>query len=123
MMGIADFRAADGTLIFQTVSPDPALSIRLERTRARRYAVAVVRMKLTGTADNPGSIQLFWTMTAGIPTEATSVKMPLIPDGKFHEYELPLGKNPRWRGRITSLRLDPCSARGLTVTIDSVVLK
>jgi hypothetical protein len=32
-------------------------------------------------------------------------------------------RDPRWRGRITSLRLDPCSARGLTVTIDSVVLK
>jgi hypothetical protein len=123
MMGISDFKAADGMLTFKTNSNDPAIHIQLERTRAREYTRAVVRMKIAGNLENPGSLQLFWATPSGGATEATSVRAPLILDEAFHNYELPLGENPRWRGRISSLRLDPCSARDVTVTIDSIRLE
>jgi hypothetical protein len=123
LMGVADFRAEDGVLAFTTTSRDPAIAIRLERTRAERYRKAVVRMKVAGANGRAGDLQLFWTLTVGIPTEATSVRTPLIADGAFHDYELPVGDNRRWSGRIYSLRLDPGSVKGLAVTIDSIFLK
>ena len=41
-----------------------------------------------------------------------------VADGQWHEQELDLAKNPRWRGRITRLRFDPCEQAGLKVELD-----
>jgi hypothetical protein len=43
-------------------------------------------------------------------------------DGQWHEYRLELGRNPRWRGMITRLRLDPCNRAGILVEVDSIRL-
>jgi len=49
----------------------------------------------------------------------------VIPDGEWHEYVVPVGEHPRWRGQpIRAIRLDPVTGgaeSGSQVEIDSIV--
>ncbi|MBN2450039.1 MAG: glycoside hydrolase family 99-like domain-containing protein [Lentisphaeria bacterium] len=120
MMGIADFGARDGSLYFRCRGGDPALHVRLDALRARRYAAVTVRIKAGPTAPPEQMLQLFWTIGSGSATEETSVRAPFPVDGAYHDIVLPVAENPRWRGRITSLRLDPGSTPGLECSIDAI---
>lgn len=66
--------------------------------------------------------QVFWTTRSIAESEATSVRFPVSVDGKWHEYVLNMGENPRWRGVVTRLRLDPCTRAGVKVQIALVEL-
>jgi len=48
------------------------------------------------------------------------VKWQLIGDGQYHDYVVHLAENTRWRGRITTFRLDPCSHAGAKVAIERI---
>ncbi len=54
--------------------------------------------------------------------EPASVKVPLIGDGEFHDYILPVGENVRWKGRITTFRLDTCAHQGAKIEIEEIAL-
>ncbi len=123
MMGIRDFQADEGSLVFETAHRDPALGTPLTKLRASLYDALIVRMKLAESAVDPGALQLFWSTTSVPVSEATSVRVPLIADGRFHQYVLPLGESIRWRGWVTSFRLDTGSAQGLKVEIDRMRLR
>jgi hypothetical protein len=43
-------------------------------------------------------------------------------DGQWREYVLSLSENPRWRGTVTRLRLDPCTRAGVKVQISRIEL-
>ena len=71
-----------------------------------------IRLNLRVTADSGG--QLFWT-TESSPEfdEQRTIRFPVIPDGRFHEYRIDVGQHPAWKGQtITGLRLDPCGGAG-----------
>lgn len=52
--------------------------------------------------------QIFWsTLTAPGFDEKRSMTFPIIGDGKFRTYEVPLSSSVEYRGLITGLRLDP----------------
>ena len=39
--------------------------------------------------------------------ETEGPTIPLIGDGRFHDYRIDVGSHPLWNGNITSLRMDP----------------
>ncbi len=46
------------------------------------------------------------------------VNFEVVGDGQFHDYDIDLGKNPRWRGMVNALRFDPGSKPGVEFEID-----
>jgi len=122
MMGIKDFKAEKGRLLFTCASADPAISTTIGSLDARQFESMVVRLKAEATTKDPGDLQLFWSTRTHSTSESASVKVPLMADGTFHDYTLPLSENRRWRGRITGLRLDTGSLEGLSFEIESIRL-
>jgi hypothetical protein len=119
LMGIKDCKTGDAGLSFITRSKDPALARSFDPVRARRFERMVVRMKLPVSMN--GGCQLFWS-SGGTPTEGTSLVLPLAADGEFHDYTFELNKARAWRGRVSYLRFDPCSANEVAIAIDSIRL-
>lgn len=70
-----------------------------------------VLVRLAVSPKTVGDLQVFWgTSDSRDFDEAKSARVPLIADGQFHDYQMPVGQNPQWKGRrITSLRIDPGS--------------
>jgi hypothetical protein len=124
MMGIKEFAAKDGVLRLVASSSDPALTLPLGKIRAKNYRQVAMRIRITpppevGTSD---SAQLFWSTTTAGVSEATSVKTEINGDGQYHDCVFDVAANPRWRGRLTSFRLDPCSRANVTVEIAEIRL-
>jgi hypothetical protein len=124
MMGVKECKAVDGKLRILTSSPDPAITLPVGKIRANNYRQIVVRVRITPPREDgaPDRLQLFWKSTTATLSEATSVHAEVPADGKFHDCVLEVGANPRWRGRIESFRLDPCSRSDATVEIDEIRL-
>ena len=123
-MGIKECKAENGALRIVTSSADPAITIALGSIRARDYRQVAMRIRVTPAPEvgKTDSAQLFWsTATAGV-SETTSTVVKLEGDGQFHDYLFPVATNPRWRGRLTSFRFDPCSRAGATVEIAEIRL-
>lgn len=122
MMGIADFQAGDGALRFRTASHDPALMVNLRGLRAADHPAVEVRMLIQGGPGDLHGGQLFWSTGGAATSENTSVRFPIQADGAMHTYTIDLTANPRWRGRIASLRFDPCNTKDVEIIIDSFTL-
>lgn len=103
---ISELFPKDGALFGRISGGDPYLVRPLLRVAGD--ACQAIRLNLRVTADSGG--QLFWT-TESSPEfdEQKTVRFPVIPDGRFHEYRIDVGQHPAWKGQtITGLRLDPC---------------
>ncbi len=122
MMGVGDFACSEGFLRFRTTSDDPAIETDSCAVKASEFSKMAVNMQLIGALPEGSQGQLFWASDAQAISENTSVGFPLTLDGQFHEYTLDLKANPKWRGRITALRLDPCNAKDVQVAVDAVRL-
>lgn len=140
LMGVSEPKQKDGTLVFTTTSRDPALKGSFPAFFANRCTKITVRMKLTAaektnsndstsdsatkTASDSASdtAQLFWGTPMYPISETTTYRAPVFIDGEFHEYTFPVGGSPFWQGKIEALRFDPCSASGIQVEIDSILL-
>lgn len=123
MMGVSPLQCGNGALHFTATSDDPAITVSLRNVYAGKYPKAVIRMKITGLPEGGSASQLFWAAGGGGTSEASSISFAPATDGEFHTYTLDLAARPRWRGRIATLRFDPCSTRGAEVFIDSFSLE
>lgn len=123
MMSVSKFRAEDGALHFTTDSNDPAIHIATPHLQAEDFTALVVEMRLTGETDRPSALQVFFAPGGTATSEATSLTTPVRIDGQTHTYRLNLSNHNRWRGRISRLRLDPCSQRDVHVTIDRIAFE
>ncbi len=123
-MGMSEVRAEQGRLVGRTVSNDPAFFGPPIRVRASEVSIVVVRMRLTKLSDKANKqpttdiAQFFWRTVTSPESEANSLRFPVQLDGQWHEYRLPVAQNPRWRGLITRLRLDPSTQRDVLVEVD-----
>ncbi|MCX7887592.1 MAG: glycoside hydrolase family 99-like domain-containing protein [Verrucomicrobiae bacterium] len=115
---VANIRVADGALRFTTRGRDPALTSPAVRVRASQFPW--VEMRIKASSDITG--QLFWRTLRTRESEASSVKFPVRGDGRFHDIRLRVADNPRWRGLITGLRLDPGTEDGVDVAIEWIRL-
>jgi hypothetical protein len=94
------------------------------QARAGEFSAVFVRMRLARmnrTKFQDGA-QLFWRTSRMAESESTSERFMVQGDGEWHEYRIPVGKNPRWRGVITRLRLDPCTQTNVKVDLDFIRL-
>ena len=126
LMGIGDVACKDGALNFRTTSPDPALIVSLRDILAAEFRTAEIRIRLSSDAPvSPPStgLQLFWSQNAAAISETSSVRTIVPIDGQWHTVRLDLAANPRWKGKITSLRLDPGDQANLSVAIDVFSLR
>lgn len=115
-------RVEGGALTAVTAGNDPAFFGPPVRLSASRYRRLRLRMRLQALERFEDVAQVFWaTQTIG-ESEATSVRFPVVVDGQWREYTLNLGENPRWRGVVTRLRLDPCTRAGVRVQIALIEL-
>jgi len=116
-------KASDGVLSLTFTGEDPFLSRGYLRIEPDRYSKIKVRMKLPG---GNAEGQLFWT-TAEAPSfrDDKYLNFPVVPDGEWHEYEIPVGEHPKWKGQaIRAIRLDPTTGgapKGTQVEIDSII--
>ncbi len=121
-MEMTDVRVENGCLVGRTTGYDPAFFGPLVRVRASEVSVVHLRLRLTKASGEVQRVtdmgQLFWRTSTIAESEATSVRFPVAIDGQWHEYRLPVRENPRWRGIITRLRLDPCTQPGVLVEVD-----
>jgi hypothetical protein len=123
MMGVGDFTCSEGCLRFRTTSDDPAIVTDSCGVQASAFGKAVVDMQITGPLPPNAQGQLFWSADSQATSEPASVRFSLIADGHLHSYTLDLKTNPRWRGRITLLRLDPCDTKDALIVIDAFRLE
>jgi len=100
----------------------PPIGTGLYQVEAREYVGLKVRMKIDALDSPDEGMQLFWTTSTMATNEPASVKVALIGDGEFHDYLLPVADNSRWKGRITTFRLDPCSHQGAKIEIEEIGL-
>lgn len=124
LMNVSALRRTNGALAFRTTAGDPALASPPLTVRAAEFRSVRFRLRLTAgegkAATDHG--QIYWS-TEQIPeSAATGANFDVLADGQWHEHEVDLAKNPRWRGRITRLRFDPCEQAGWQVELDWVRL-
>jgi hypothetical protein len=123
-MDLAELRVGNGLLSARTTGPDPAFFGPPMQARAGEFNVVVVRLKL-GRLDGPpfdDLAQLFWRTSRLPESEASSARFKVRGDGQWHEYRVPVAANPRWRGVLTRLRLDPCNRANVMAELDSIRL-
>ena len=122
-MYITEPRIVNGVLSAQTTGDDAAFFGPPVQLPAGRYRRLRLRMRLE-RAGVPfeDMAQLFWSTRSATESEATSIRFPVRIDGQWHEYTLNLQKNPRWRGVVTRLRLDPCTRSEVNVALALIEL-
>lgn len=118
MMGVTPLASRNGCLSFETTSNDPAVQTSTRGLVARTAPSLRVRMRIEGPVREGERAQLFWSSGGAAMTEATSVDFVVAADGGWRTYEIDLSRHPRWRGRISTLRFDPCATREARVQID-----
>ena len=124
-MGLGDVAARGGVLSGRTTSRDPAFFSPPLQAKAEKFTTVTVRLKVRRLDGTPlkDTAQLFWHTNRLPASEASSVHFELITDGQWHDYQIPVAANRRWRGTITGLRLDPCNTAGVLVEISSIKLQ
>jgi len=121
IMNTQGLRAEAGTLRFRTLSSDAALITRLDQISAEDFSGVHLRMSVAPSVPTSKATgQVFWSLGGAELSEASSVTFEVLPDGEMHDYNVVLQGNPRWRGRIASLRFDPCDLAQADVVIDEI---
>lgn len=121
IMNTSNLRTEGGTLRFQTLSTDAALITRLDQISSKDFSGLRIRMSVKPSTPVPKATgQVFWSLGGAAISEASSVTFEVVPDGEMHEYNVVLKENRRWRGRIPSLRFDPCDLAQADVAIDEI---
>lgn len=122
-MYLADPHIENGALTTVTTGDDPAFFGPPVQFAASRYRRIRLRMRLEGQGGASEDMgQVFWSTRSSAESETTSIRFPVYVDGKWHDYVLALSENPRWRGTVTRLRLDPCTRSGVKVQIARIEL-
>ncbi|MEA3402367.1 MAG: hypothetical protein U9R79_14110 [Armatimonadota bacterium] len=109
---LSALEVAGGVLQTTTTGSDPYM-VR-SNCSIRADEVSRVRVRMALQPGLGGGAQLFWT-TADDPTmdEPKSRRFTAVADGQFHELVVEVGDHERWRGTITSVRLDPTGGEPL----------
>lgn len=122
-MYLAEPRIENGVLSTVTTGDDPAFFGPPVQFAASRYRRIRLRMRLEGQRGAGEDVgQIFWSTRSAAESEATSIRFSVYVDAKWHDYVLMLSENPRWRGTVTRLRLDPCTRSGVKVQIARIEL-
>ncbi len=132
--GTAYLKTVDGAMhFFRSNSNRYAIRTRVAPFEASQYKAFRVKMRVTANSHglNPASgtetLKLLWG-TSEQPVFSTDFviadtpvcRLPVIIDGQWHEYTLPVAENPYWRGKVDELWFDPADLTNATVDIASM---
>jgi hypothetical protein len=121
---LSEVESVGGFLRAHTTGNDPAFYSPPTQAPAGEFKSVVIRMRLTradGIVFKDGA-QLFWRTSRLAESESASAHFAVQGDGEWHDYQIPVGQNPRWRGLITRLRLDPGTQPNIKIDLDSIRL-
>lgn len=110
-------RIRDGLLVTQSTGSDPYMVSIFTKIDATVYPEIVIRMRTTAGRH----AQIFWSTNTSYLGEATSISFEIISDGEFHDYIIQTGNHAKWKGNITSLRLDPTDSGGSEIAVESII--
>lgn len=116
---VADLVAKDGQLQGRATGRDPVLQVTGLQVEADRLH----RLKFRMRCDRSATVQVFWSTTLVPMNGEMSLGLEVAGDGQFHDYEIDLAKNPKWRGLVNAFRLDPGSEPGTQFALDYVRLE
>jgi len=102
---LSPFTVNNGTLEATIIGSDPYMigpgNLQID---ASWCGYILIRMRNTHDAH----AEFFWTTrTQPDFVAGYELSFTLIPDGEFHEYEVPIRTSDKWKGTVTRLRLDP----------------
>jgi hypothetical protein len=117
--GLTQLRIEEGALVATSTGSDPYMVSAPTMINSSEYSRVVIRMK-TSKGRNA---QFFWSTDREPIGEATSMRFQIESDGKFHDYVIPVAEHEKWKGVITSLRLDPTDLAGNEIAVESIVGK
>ena len=123
MMNTTRADVKDGLYSFTTVASDPALVVSTPGLNAGGFSKLILRMRVTAPQPQAASAQLFWSAAGSATSESASIRFPLNVDAQFHDYTVDLAQHPRWRGRISMLRLDPVDFKDAQIDIDRIAFQ
>lgn len=115
---VADLDVKGGALCARSTGLDPVLQVPGLQVEADQ----IHRLSFRLRSDRSQRVQVFWATTLTAMSGEASLGIDVAGDGQFHEYELDLAKNPRWRGIVTILRIDPATEPGVRFALDRVRL-
>ena len=122
-MNLDNPRIENGALTAVTTGNDPAFFGPPMQIASTRYRRLRLRMRLEPAQQQFDDLgQVFWSTRSLAESESTSVRFQVYVDNRWRDYTLNLSENPRWRGTITRLRLDPCTRSGVRVQIARIEL-
>jgi len=98
---------------------DPAFYSPMLHLDSSRFTSLELKMRM----DRGSEAQVFFSRPRGGMTEQRSVRFAVIPDHQWHIYTVDLSSNPRWRGTIGQIRIDPNQEEGSIVEIEYVRFK
>jgi hypothetical protein len=115
---VAGLEVKGGSLRGRSTGYDPLLIVAGLQVEALRLHHLRFRFR----ADTPGKVQLFWATTMAKMSNLTNIDVDVAGDGQFHEYDVDLAKNLRWRGLVKEFRFDPAVRAGVKFEIDYIRL-
>lgn len=117
---VTSFNISDGMLITQVTGSDPHFgNENLEGIIGERDKN--LRVRMSATAGNFVSV-FFATSEAPFYAEARRFDFTIEADGQMHEYLVPVGDHPEWKGKVLKLRMDLEGGNrdGAEIRLDSV---
>jgi len=105
-----------GLLTGTTTGNDPVLQGPGVQIEAASTGTLILRMR--STAADSGRV--FWATSTSSQSEANSLGFDVFGDNQFHDYHLDFTQSPRWRGLITSVRLDPATRPGVEFAVEQI---
>ena len=109
-------KESSGTLTLEFAGNDPYIANLSVKFGADRFQILKFEMCLSPEA--APEAQIFWRIQDNANFSiANSFYLKTSNDGKWHEYTVNFSENPRWRGVITGLRIDPSNNPGRCPTV------
>jgi hypothetical protein len=115
---VADLEVKHGALSGRSTGFDPVLQVPGLQVEADR----IHRLSFRLRSDRAQRVQVFWATTLTATSGEASLGIDVAGDGQLHDYEMDLAQNPRWRGIVTILRIDPATQPGVKFALDWVHL-
>jgi hypothetical protein len=124
--GIDGLRTDCGALVGTSTISDPSLTSPITYLECKQYSKARIRMR--AVSFGPESLpkhaaatgQLFWSTIEHGFGDAGSATFAVSLDDKWHEYDLDLSANPKWKGLTDRLRFDPMDTAGVKFAVDEI---
>jgi hypothetical protein len=116
---LAGLEVKGGLLRARSTGHDPLLIVSGLQIEALRLHHLQFRLR----ADAPGKIRIFWATSSAKMSNLANIDLDVAGDGQFHEYDVDLAKNLRWRGLVTQFRFDPAVRAGANFELDYIRLR